>query len=232
MFTIKVDPGLRRGDSVMSGLTEELLRPYVESRPHQGTGMRHHLLVLVSAGLIFATPLMGQGLPHVVFRTERGEIEMEIDTIRAPISGKNFLRYVDGGFFTNGSFYRVVRKDNQPNDSIRIDVIQAGASRDKRGQGFPPIELERTSVTGIKHMDGTISMARAGPNTATSSFFICLGPQPELDFGGRRNPDGQGFAAFGRVVRGLDVARRIQGEPANAQTLVAPVVIREAVRKP
>lgn len=185
----------------------------------------------IAAMVAVASPLRAQSLPHVVFRTERGEIEVEVDTIRAPVTGNNFLRYVDGGFFTNGSFYRVVRQDNQPNDSIRIEVIQAGASREKRGQGFPPIELERTSVTGLKHLDGTISMARAGPNTATSSFFICLGPQPALDFGGMRNPDGQGFAAFGRVVRGLDVARRIQGEAANGQNLIAPVAIHDATRK-
>ena len=193
--------------------------------------MRVELSVALAATIAVASPLRAQSLPHVVFRTERGEIELEVDTIRAPITGKNFLRYVDVGFFTNGSFFRVVRQDNQPNDSIRIEVIQAGASREKRGQGFPPIELERTSVTGLKHLDGTISMARAGVNTATSSFFICLGPQPALDFGGMRNPDGQGFAAFGRVVKGLDVARRIQSEAANGQTLVTPVGIREAVRK-
>jgi len=193
--------------------------------------MRAGLTAALAAAMAVASPLRAQSLPHVVFRTERGEIEVEVDTIRAPVTGKNFLRYVDGGFFTNGSFYRVVRADNQPNDSIRITVIQAGATREKRGQGFPPIELERTSVTGLKHLDGTLSMARAGPNTATSSFFICLGPQPALDFGGMRNPDGQGFAAFGRVVRGLDVARRIQSEPANGQNLVTPIVIHEAVRK-
>jgi peptidyl-prolyl cis-trans isomerase A (cyclophilin A) len=194
-------------------------------------GMRVGLTAALAATMAVASPLRAQSLPHVVFRTERGEIEVEVDTIRAPVTGKNFLRYVDGGFFTNGSFYRVVRADNQPNDSIRIAVIQAGASRETRGQGFPPIELERTSVTGLKHLDGTLSMARAGPNTATSSFFICLGPQPALDFGGMRNPDGQGFAAFGRVVRGLDVARRIQSEAANGQNLVTPVAIHDATRK-
>lgn len=193
--------------------------------------MRVHLTTVLAAAIALASSLPAQSLPHVIFRTERGEIEVEVDTIRAPVTGRNFLRYVDGGFFTNGSFFRVVRPDNQPNDSIRIEVIQAGASRDKRGQGFPPIELERTSVTGIKHLDGTISMARAGTTTATSSFFICLGPQPALDFGGMRNPDGQGFAAFGRVVRGLDVARRIQGEAANGQNLITPVVIRDATRR-
>ncbi len=193
--------------------------------------MRHPLIALLSATLSMASPSMGQGLPHVIFRTERGDIEMEIDTVRAPISGNNFLRYVDGGFFTNGTFFRVVRADNQPADSIKIDVIQGGQSRDKRGQGWPAIELERTSVTGIKHVDGTVSMARAGISSATSSFFICIGPQPALDFGGKRNLDGQGFAAFGRVVRGMDVVRKIQSEAVNGQNLVAPVVIREAVRK-
>ena len=193
--------------------------------------MRAGLTAALAAAMAVASPLRAQSLPHVVFRTERGQIEVEVDTMRAPVTAKNFLRYVDGGFFTNGSFYRVGRAYNQPNDSIRITVIQAGASREKRGQGFPPIELERTSVTGLKHLDGTLSMARAGPNTATSSFFVCLGSQPALDFGGMRNPDGQGFAAFGRVVRGLDVARRIQSEAANGQNLVTPVVIHEAVRK-
>ena len=192
--------------------------------------MSRHIAALLAALLVVVQPMAAQSLPHVVFGTERGEIEVEVDTIRAPITGKNFLRYVEGGFFTNGSFFRVVRPDNQPNDSIRIDVIQGGQSREPRRQGFPPIELERTAVTGITHVDGAISMARGGVSSATSSFFICLGPQPSLDYGGMRNPDGQGFAAFGRVVRGLDVARRIQAEAANGQNLVTPVLILDARR--
>ncbi len=196
------------------------------------TDMRRRLLSPLFFVLCCALPsvLVAQGLPHIVFQTERGEIEVEVDTVRAPITGNNFLRYVDGGFFSNGSFYRVVRPDNQPTDSIRIEVIQGGQSREKRGQDFPPIELERTSVTGIKHVDGTISMARGGVTSATSSFFITLGDQPALDFGGMRNPDGQGFGAFGRVVRGLDVARLIQKEAANGQNLVTPVMILSARR--
>jgi peptidyl-prolyl cis-trans isomerase A (cyclophilin A) len=194
--------------------------------------MRTRSPVALLATLAFAPALDAQQLPHIVFKTERGDIEVEIDTVRAPVTGKNFLKYVDGGFFTNGSFFRVVRGDNQPNDSIRIDVIQGGARRDTRGQGWPPIELERTSVTGIKHVDGTISMARAGVTSATSSFFICIGPQPALDFGGMRNTDGQGFAAFGQVVRGMDVVRKIHGEAATAQNLVTPVIIHGASRIP
>ena len=88
-----------------------------------------------------------------------------------------------------------------------------------------PIPLERTSVTGIRHLDGTVSMARNGPDTATRDFFICIGPQPELDFGGKRNPDGQGFAAFGQVVTGMEVVRKIQSAPAEKQALTPPVSI-------
>jgi peptidyl-prolyl cis-trans isomerase A (cyclophilin A) len=84
----------------------------------------------------------------------------------------------------------------------------------------------------LKHKDGTISMARDGPDTATSDFFICLGDQPELDFGGKRNPDGQGFAAFGRVVNGMDVVRKIQAAPAEGQALKPPVKVLKATRVP
>ena len=83
-------------------------------------------------------------------------------------------------------------------------------------------------ATGLRHLDGTLSMARDGPDTATGDFFICIGDQPELDFGGRRHPDGQGFAAFGRVVRGMDVVRAIQAAPADAQHLTPPVRILSA----
>jgi peptidyl-prolyl cis-trans isomerase A (cyclophilin A) len=96
---------------------------------------------------------------------------------------------------------------------------------------FPPIKLERTNKTGIRHLDGTISMARDGPDTGTSDFFICIGNQPSLDFGGKRNPDGQGFAAFGRVLLGMDVVRRIQEAPAKGQALQPPVAITNIVRK-
>jgi len=109
-------------------------------------------------------------------------------------------------------------------------VVQAGAA--PRSPQWPAIPLERTPVTGLRHLDGVISMARDGPDTATSDFFLCIGDQPSLDFGGRRNPDGQGFAAFGRVVTGLDVVRRIQSAPASGQSLTPPVPILRIRRKP
>ncbi len=108
--------------------------------------------------------------------------------------------------------------------------MQAGRAPFSRRPELPPIPLERTSVTGLTHADGALSMARDGPDTATSDFFLCVGPQPELDFGGRRNPDGQGFAAFGRVVAGMDVVRKIHAAPADGQALSPPVAILSARR--
>lgn len=165
---------------------------------------------------------------RVVLETARGEVELELDSTRAPVTAANFLRYVDAGRYSGGRFHRTVRADNQPVDRVRIAVVQAGVAPQREGEDFPPIALERTGATGLRHRDGTISMARAGPDTATSDFFVCLGDQPELDEGGRRNPDGQGFAAFGRVVRGMDVVRRIHAAPAEGQALTPPIEIRGA----
>src|SRR4051794_10910746 len=171
-----------------------------------------------------------QQLPRVVIQTELGDIELEVDSIHAPGTAANFLRYVDLGFYRFGRFHRTVRDDNQPGSKVKIAVVQAGLDS-LRVKDFPPIALERTSLTKLSHKDGTISMARDGPDTATSDFFICVGDQPSLDFGGKRNADGQGFAAFGRVVLGMDVVRRIHQARANAQALEPPVRIVNIVRK-
>jgi peptidyl-prolyl cis-trans isomerase A (cyclophilin A) len=162
---------------------------------------------------------------RVVIETTLGTIVVEIDSAHAPVSATNFLRYVDAGLYTGGRFHRTVTAANQPRDSVRIAVIQAGARTDREKPGWAPIPLERTSETGLRHLDGTLSMARAGPNTATSDFFICIGDQPALDFGGHRNLDGQGFAAFGKVTSGMDVVRAIHASPAEGQKLVPPIVI-------
>jgi peptidyl-prolyl cis-trans isomerase A (cyclophilin A) len=167
----------------------------------------------------------------VVIQTEKGEIVVEVDKGKAPATAANFLRYVDAKRFDAGLFHRTVTPDNQPTDKVRIQVIQAGVSAENAKKAFDPIKLERTSKTGLKHEDGTISMARDGPDSATFDFFICIGAQPELDFGGKRNPDGQGFAAFGRVVKGMDVVKKIQDAPAKGQVLTPPVKIVKARRK-
>ena len=170
------------------------------------------------------------GLVRLVIETERGDIAVTLDSAHAPRTVANFLRYVDGGFYTGGVFHRTVTPSNQPTDGVRIEVIQGAANPVRQAPEFPAIELEPTSATGLKHLEGTISMARAGPNTATSDFFICIGDQPALDFGGRRNPDGQGFAAFGRVTSGMSVVRAIQRSAAQGQRLTPPVRIRRIRR--
>jgi peptidyl-prolyl cis-trans isomerase A (cyclophilin A) len=169
---------------------------------------------------------------RVLIETDIGDIEAEIDAVRAPITAANFLKYVDGGLFDGGRFFRTVRPDNQVDKPVKIAVIQASGSRDRRAEFFPPIPLERTNVTGLSHKDGTLSMARAAPDTARDSFSICVGDQPSLDFGGARQPDGQGFAAFGRVVRGMDVVRKIQMSPANGETLTPAIAILRVRRNP
>ena len=176
------------------------------------------------------TPRAGQSA-RVQIRTELGDIVVEVDGARAPVTAANFLRYVDGGFYDGGRFHRTVRLSNQPDKPVKIEVIQAGANPAREHDGFPPIALERTGGTGLRHLDGVLSMARDGPDTATSDFFICIGDQPSLDQGGKRNPDGQGFAAFGRVVKGMDVVRRIQASPAKEQALTPPVTIKRARRQ-
>ncbi|MEC7906873.1 MAG: peptidylprolyl isomerase [Verrucomicrobiota bacterium] len=161
-------------------------------------------LVFVGSPATEAAPI------DALLKTSVGEIWFELYPEKAPKTVANFLKHVDGGHFEGGSFYRVFRMDNQEHNTVKIELIQGGLLESGISTEYDPIPLERTSVTGLRHRDGTLSMARAGPDTATSEFFICIYDQPSLDFGGKRNPDGQGFAAFGRVIEGMDIVRKIQ----------------------
>jgi peptidyl-prolyl cis-trans isomerase A (cyclophilin A) len=183
-------------------------------------------------GILAIIPLLSSSAqnPKVLIKTELGEITVEIYQDKAPVTAANFLRYVDSSLYNGTTFFRAVTMDNQPDDAVKIEVIQGGEMAQDRE--FPAIPLERTSITGIKHEAGAISMARDGPDTATSSFFICVGDQPELDFGGKRNKDGQGFAAFGKVVVGMDVVKKIHKQPVEGQTLKPPIKILSIVRIP
>jgi peptidyl-prolyl cis-trans isomerase A (cyclophilin A) len=171
--------------------------------------------------------------PIVDITTPLGTISVEIDQQRAPGTAANFLGYVDRGEYDGSRFYRTVTPDNQPNDTIRIAVIQGGMASldDYPRRDVQSVDLERTSVTGLRHLDGTISMARMTPDSANSEFFICVGDQPDLDFGGMRNPDGQGFAAFGQVIAGMDVVHAINGSPAEGQHLEPPIEITSIERR-
>jgi peptidyl-prolyl cis-trans isomerase A (cyclophilin A) len=184
-------------------------------------------------------PVSGQaGTVRVRVQTELGDIVVEVDPARAPITSANFLKYVDAGHYDGGIWHRTVKMDNQPESPIKIEVIQAGVNPAKAKEGFPAITLERTNLTGILHKDGVVSMARGTPDSATSGWFICINDQPSLDAGGKRNPDGQGFAAFGRVISGMDVVRKIQNAPSStdrttnteAQRLTPPIKILKVAR--
>ena len=167
----------------------------------------------------------------VLIETELGEIAAEIEVERAPMTAGNFLRYVDAGFYDSGRWHRTVLPDNQPDNEIRIEVIQGGINPARDDERFEPIPLERTTVTGLTHRDGTLSMARFAPDSAVSDIFICIGDRPSLDFGGMRNPDGQGFAAFGQVTRGMDVVRAIQHSAHEEQRLTPPIAIARITRR-
>ena len=187
-----------------------------------------------------AAPLIGARRDRevrVAMLTEKGTIVLALYPDRAPITVANFLAYVDKGMLDGGSFYRTVSPKND-NNPATISVIQGGLGDE--GARLPPIPLETTKVTGIRHADGVISMARGEPNSATSEFFICLGDDASLDYGGARNKDGGGFAAFGKVVEGMDVVRAIHDAPTitkaddpymKGQIIEKPVRILKLSRK-
>ena len=157
--------------------------------------------------------------PEILIQTEAGDIVVELYPDKAPVTVANFLRYVEENRFEQATFYRTVTMDNQPENDIKIEVIQGGLYADDHPDALPPIEHESTGLTGIRHLDGVISLARNEPGTAGSEFFICVGDQPSLDEGGKRNPDGAGFAAFGKVTRGMDVVHVIHASSAEGQWL-------------
>jgi peptidyl-prolyl cis-trans isomerase A (cyclophilin A) len=189
-----------------------------------------------------------EGPTRVLLETELGNITLEVEKVNAPITAANFLRYVDDGFYDGGEFHRAVRPDNEIRQDAPIQIVQARINPARVSEAFPPIPIETTDVTGLKHLDGTVSMARdvtperSGPNTATYQFFVCIGDQPSLDREGKRSPDHMGFAAFGRVIDGMDVIRRIQSSktPQNVsaskfvgpgQSLVPTIKIKRAHRQ-
>jgi len=169
-----------------------------------------------------------QKIINCEIETSLGTILVELYPDKAPLTVSNFLKYADSGLYNNSSFFRVCTPQNEADRSIKIEVIQGGNIDETKS--YPPIIMENTSITGIKHLNGTISMARSGPNTATSQFFICVNDQPELDYKGKRNPDGQGFAAFGKVIEGMDIVLKIQQQENKDQYLINPILIKTIKR--
>jgi peptidyl-prolyl cis-trans isomerase A (cyclophilin A) len=172
---------------------------------------------------------------RVVIDTALGPIGVLLDLGRAPLSAGDFLKYVDRGLYAGGTFYRTVRPDDDPTP-VKIEVVQGGLTDESRF--LASIAHEPTNQTGLRHRNGTISIARGKVGTGTAgAFFICIGDQPELDFGGKRNPDGQGFAAFGHVTSGMELIREMgalktQGPPRSSggELIASPVPIVRARR--
>ena len=192
----------------------------------------------IAAMAILAGPhcIADEGTVTITMSTDQGEIVIDLYLDRAPVTAGNFLELVDDGELDGASFYRVVNEDNDRGSPI-IEVIQGGLG--DAAENFEGIAHETTEETGIRHTDGAISMARGAVGTASTEFFICIGDQPGLDFGAPRNADMQGFAAFGKVVSGMDVVRRINRMPADApsdseytrgQILAKPVAITRVRR--
>lgn len=186
--------------------------------------MTYRYLLAASLWLLAACTSNNYKNPHIEIETKFGDIEVELYPDKAPKSVAAFLSYIDSGFFRNGSFYRVLNADNQPSNAPKAELIQGGLYGHKRPE-LPGIPHETTRQTGLLHKDGTISLARLEPGTANTEFFICIGDQPGFDFGGENNPDKQGYAAFGRVVKGMDIVRRIYNLPEDDQRFDPPVPI-------
>lgn len=170
--------------------------------------------------------------PHVAIETRLGNIEIELYTDKAPVSAGAFLSYIDSGYYKNAAFYRVLNQDNQQMDAFKAELIQGGIWRTnhKLFLSLPGIKHETTKQTGILHKDGIISLARQEPGTATTEFFICLGDQPGFNYGGENNPDKQGYAAFGKVIKGMNIVRTIYNRPEDDQAFTPPVIIFDIVR--
>lgn len=189
------------------------------------------LIILVILG-ITACKNKQLGNPKVEIITEFGAIEMELYPQQAPKSVAAFLSYVNSEFYNRSSFYRVLNQENQPMGASDAALIQGGlwANKEKNPAKIPTIEHETTKQTGLLHKDGTVSLARGAPGTASTEFFICIGDQPAFDFGGGSNGDNQGYAAFGKVIKGMDIVRKIHHQPVDGELFSSPVFIKEINR--
>jgi peptidyl-prolyl cis-trans isomerase A (cyclophilin A) len=190
--------------------------------------LRILLLVAVSAALGCSSPAYKN--PRVQISTRLGDIEVELYPDKAPKSVAAFLSYVEKGYYKDGSFYRVLNMDNQPSNAPKAEVIQGGIWKKKDKPEVQGIPHESTQQTGILHKDGVLSFARLEPGTAKTEFFICIGDQPGFDHGGDNNPDGEGYAAFGKVVKGMNVVMKIYNQPENEQYFQNAIAIYNVVR--
>ena len=168
--------------------------------------------------------------PQIIINTSLGDITVELYPQKAPITVSNFLKLIDANVYDDATFYRTVTLNNQPDNEVKIEVIQGGLSFTKDLVDFETIAHETTETTGILHENGVISMARNKPGSASTEFFICVGDQPSLDFDGTRNPDLQGFSAFGKVIKGLEIVKQIQ-EQSEEKQLMKPRIPIDSIKR-
>jgi peptidyl-prolyl cis-trans isomerase A (cyclophilin A) len=176
----------------------------------------HKLFILTACFALVACNGPAYKYPHIVIETGLGDIEVELFPGQAPKTVAAFLSYADSGFYNKASFYRVLKTEELPS-STNTGIIQGGIWQTNPGKKItiPGIEHESTKQSGLTHESGTISLARLAPGTANTEFFICIGDQSPLDAGRRGTEDGQGYAAFGRVFKGMDIVRKIQAKKSH-----------------
>lgn len=179
--------------------------------------------ILLIISIFISAKAFAQAPIHCLINTQLGNVAIELYPAKAPVTVANFMQYVNRHLYDSSSFFRACTPANEADRKVQIQVIQGGNVKD--GKELDSIAIETTKQTGLLHKNGTLSMARSGPNSATSQFFICINDQPALDYAGARNPDGQGFAAFGRVTGGMDIVKKIQAQSCKGQYLIKPVII-------
>lgn len=187
---------------------------------------------------------------NIAIETSLGRLTAEIYDEKAPKTAAYFLRYVDEGFYNGAKIYRSLRDDNQGASNAKIDVVEMGHCnayydrilRHGMGEGevydetqgfippYPKIRVETTEETGIRHLDGTLSLGRDNVDQVDTNIFVCIGPQPNLDYGGARHPDGYGFSAFGKITDGMELIRRIHQMPVEGQRITEDITIYKIER--
>ena len=170
--------------------------------------------------------------PHILIETQLGDIEVELFAEQAPKTVAAFLAYIDSGFYNKTSFYRVLKTDELPT-TINTGIIQGGLWQTKPAKKITiaGIVHETTKQTGLTHQSGTISLARTTAGSANTEFFICIGDQSPLDFGRRGTEDGQGYAAFGTVFKGMDIVRKIQAKKSHGDKFIEKIEIYKITKR-
>lgn len=191
-------------------------------------GMKYVFLLAIVWLLISCNSSPESKYPVVKINSSEGDIFIEVYTDKAPVTSAAFLKFIQEGYYRNSSFYRALLQEGVSASQNR-GVLQGGihGTNDRTYPNVPGIRHESTKTSGLTHQTGTVSLARNEPGSGNTEFFICIGDQPQYDAGQDGVADMQGYAAFGKVIEGMPVVRKIQQLPCNGDQLMKPVAIRE-----